>query len=182
MKREKVKKAATLILVGVLSILNSFSLDKYCTFAKVNDVKIAEVNTGTIEEETTTEYTYAEHYIYERLNVTQFEIDLIARVVMSESSIESYETKVAIAETVINRVLCPRFPNTVYEVIFAPNQYSTANNGDVTEECYQAVYQALSGVQYCSYMFYFREDYYFSWAEPYMNIGKMYFSLGEGWE
>lgn len=137
--------------------------------------------TEVIEEETTTEYPYADYFIYERLNVTQFEIDLIARVVMSESSIESYETKVAVAETIINRVLCPKFPNTVYEVIFAPKQYSTANNGDVTEECYQAVYQALSGVQYCSYMFYFREDYYFSWGTPFMSIGKMYFSLGE-WE
>lgn len=80
--------------------------------------------------------------------VTQEEIDLMARVVMSESSVLCYDAKVATAQTIVNRVRSDyqefKYQTTVTEVVNRPYQFSTQNNGEVTQECYEAVYDALT--------------------------------------
>lgn len=81
------------------------------------------------------------------IDITEEEIDLLARMVMSESSTLDYMAKVGIAKTAINRVLdsTGEFANqkTISDVIYFPNAYSTQDNGKVTAECYDAVYNAL---------------------------------------
>ena len=102
------------------------------------------------------------------------ELDLLARVVMSEASILPYEAKVAVAQTVLNRM--ERDGTDIYTVVYAPNQYSTANNGEPTEECYQAAKNALESMPFPRDMLYFRTEYYHSFGYPYMHIGNTYFS------
>lgn len=72
----------------------------------------------------------------------------MARVVMSESSTLCYDAKVATAQTIVNRVRSNykefKRQKTVTDVINRPYQFSTQNNGEVTQECYDAVYDALT--------------------------------------
>jgi len=83
------------------------------------------------------------------LYLTRSDIDLMAKLVYAESRGEPFEGKVAVASVVLNRVLTPKFPNTVGEVIFQPKAFSCVKNGDIIaspdEICYSAVYEAIRG-------------------------------------
>ena len=102
---------------------------------------------------------------------TQNELDLMARVVMSESSIEPYECKMLVAKTVLNRYYSDNFPDSVQTVV--EKGFSTQDNGEVTEECYNAVYDAFISTEP---VMYFRTDYYHSFGTPYKQVGITCFS------
>ena len=81
--------------------------------------------------------------------LTKEDLDLMAKIVYAESKGEPYEGKVAVASVILNRVLNPGFPNSVKEVILQPNAFSCVIDGEInvvpTEECYNAVYDAIKG-------------------------------------
>lgn len=106
---------------------------------------------------------------------SDYEIALLERVVMSEASIEPYDCKVAVAETILNRM--DMYSTSLEDVVYAPNQYSMADNGQPTDEVKQAVAQALECRVNPVNMIYFRQDYYHSFGTPYTAYGEMYFSL-----
>ena len=107
---------------------------------------------------------------------TDEEIDLMARVVMSEASVLSLDAKQAVAATIINRVRSGKFPDNVHDVVYAPSQYSTADNGDPNEDCYIAVHAAIEYDCFPEDMYYFRRDHYHHFGYPYCKIGNTYFS------
>ena len=92
---------------------------------------------------------------------TDAEIDLIARVVMSEASTESFDVKQAIAETVINRIESDykefKYQNTLNEVVYKDTQW--AYNQDPTPECYEAVMAAIMYNKHPDDMLWARKDY-----------------------
>ena len=104
------------------------------------------------------------------------DIKLMARVVMSEASVLPIDGKQAVAATIINRVRSDKFPDNVHDVVYAQNQYSTADNGDPNEDCYTAVYAAIEYDCFPDDMYYFRRDYYHSFGYPYCQIKNTYFS------
>lgn len=110
-------------------------------------------------------------------NVEDADIDLMARVVMSEASISNYDAKVAVAETIINRCNSQKFPNSVKKVVYAENQFSTQDNGEVNEACYEAVYDALRNPTHPDNMYYFRTGYPHAKLEYYDKIDQFYFSI-----
>lgn len=110
------------------------------------------------------------------IEVTQKDIDLMARVVMSEASVLNFEAKQAVAQTIVNRVRSNKFPDSVYEVVFEKNAFSTQQNGKPTQNCYVAVEQALLYQDYPVNMFYFRTGHYHTWAKDYKEIDGCYFS------
>lgn len=59
------------------------------------------------------------------------DVDLLARLISAEAEGEPYEGKVAVGAVVINRVLDPRFPNTIQDVIYDANQFPPAHNGRI---------------------------------------------------
>lgn len=83
------------------------------------------------------------------INLTEDDVNLMAKIVYAESKGEPFEGKVAVASVILNRVLSPKFPSSVREVIFQPNAFSCVINGEIsvipTEECYNAVYEAIKG-------------------------------------
>lgn len=115
------------------------------------------------------------------IDVTDEEIDLMARVVMSEASTLSNDAKQAIATTIVNRVRDNTYEfrkqDTVTKVINHKNAYATGNNGEPTQECYDAVFAALTYEAFPVTMFYFREGKYHSFGKEYANIGTTYFSM-----
>ena len=102
---------------------------------------------------------------------TEYDIDIMARVVMSESSIEPYECKMLVAKTLLNRYYSDNFKGSIYEL--ADKGFSMQDNGEVTEECYSAVYDAFTSDDP---VFYFRTDYYHSFGQPYKQVGITCFS------
>lgn len=116
--------------------------------------------------------------------ISQEEIDLMARVVMSESSICGDDCKEAVATVILNRWMSPDFPNTITDVIRAPGQFSTQDNGAPNDACYLAVYSAIAwwGSDYAilpKSCYYFRSGYYHPWAIDYTHFDNMYFSLSK---
>lgn len=58
----------------------------------------------------------------------------LSRIINAESGNQSLEGKLAVGTVIMNRVESPRFPNTIYEVIMAPNQFSPARTGAINRE------------------------------------------------
>lgn len=108
--------------------------------------------------------------------VTQEDIDLMARCVMSEASVLPLDGKTAVAATIINRFYSDKFPNNIEAIITAPKQYSTQDNGDPDAECYEAVDTALRYDCFPPDMYYFRAGHYHTFGYPYCQIGNTYFS------
>lgn len=80
--------------------------------------------------------------------VTAAEFDLIARVVYAESNTESIEGQQAVAEVILNRRAAGNFADNIYDVVYAPGQFSTAPMLErVTPNVinYSAVWLALYG-------------------------------------
>lgn len=81
--------------------------------------------------------------------LTEDDVNLMAKIVYAESKGEPYEGKVAVASVILNRVLSPGFPSSISEVVFQPNAFSCVVDGQIsvtpTEECYNAVYDAIEG-------------------------------------
>lgn len=83
------------------------------------------------------------------LKINKNDINLMAKLVYCESRGEPFEGKVAVASVVLNRVINPKFPNTISDVIFQKNAFSCVSNGKIIaqpdESCYDAVYEAIRG-------------------------------------
>lgn len=116
----------------------------------------------------------------EMREVTDYEYELLCRVCMSEAGGkygEPFIGKVAVVETILNRVDMGR--GTIEEVVFEPNQYSTADNGEPDETVIEAVDHALKEDLFPDNMIYFRVGRYHGFGKPYEKIGNHYFSLEE---
>ncbi|MCC8436722.1 cell wall hydrolase [Brevibacillus sp. M2.1A] len=84
-----------------------------------------------------------------KVKVSERDMELLARLVYAEGRGEPYEGQVAIAAVVLNRVASDDFPNTVREVIYAPNAFSPVHDGNLThklnESTRKAVQDAVNG-------------------------------------
>lgn len=122
-------------------------------------------------------YSVYDNGIYREL--TQDDIDLMARCVMSEAGGQSDECKEAVATTILNRWMSPSYSDSIRVII--EDAYSTADNGPVTDACYLAVYSAIAwwGSDYAvvpKCIYYFRAGHYHTWALDYRQIDDLYFS------
>ena len=112
-------------------------------------------------------------------DLTQYNIELLARVCMSEACNEPFMGKVAVVATVLNR--CDNWGKSTEEIVYAPNQYWTGNNGAPTEECFAAVAFAIENRDiFPADMMYFRNKHYHTFGKPYTIIGAHYFSTAGG--
>lgn len=85
---------------------------------------------------------------YPELELTQDDIELLARMVWLEAQGEPEEGQQAVAEVVLNRLAADNFQDTLKGVIYAEGQFrSTAflEDAEPTQTQYEAVEQALNG-------------------------------------
>lgn len=115
--------------------------------------------------------------------LTDSEIELIQRCIMSEAGGESDECQQAVATVIFNRYFSPKFPNSFDEII-VPGQFSVADNREITKDVRINLQRAI--IDYGSYCqiipyncYYFRADHYHDFGIPYRQIGNNYFSLSE---
>ena len=123
------------LLLCMLGSINTEALT--CTNSAV------EINKG--KDESCQVFNYKNNRIY----LSDDDIYLMAQVVFAESRAEPYEGKVAVASVILNRLLHPGFPKTVTGVIKQKGAFSCVVNGKLnvvpTEDCYNAVFDALQG-------------------------------------
>lgn len=109
--------------------------------------------------------------------------ELVCRCVMSEAGGESSDCQQAVATVILNRYFSPNFPNEFDEII-VPGQFSTHDNGPITDEVRHSVYMAW--INYGTFYqivprtcYYFRAGHYHDFGIPYRQIDNTYFSLAE---
>ena len=82
-------------------------------------------------------------------DVSDSDLNLLARCVYGESRGEPYNGQVAVAAVVLNRVRSSKFPNTIYGVIYQKNAFTAVNDGQINlkpnQTAYDAARAALNG-------------------------------------
>lgn len=118
--------------------------------------------------------------IAEEFPLSDYEIELLALVVMAEAEGESEEGKRLVIDTILNRVDSEHFPNTVEGVVYQPNQFTSMWNGRV-DRCYvmddicQLVREELeSRTNYD--VIYFTAGHYGEYGSHMFPVGNHYFS------
>lgn len=108
------------------------------------------------------------------------DIELIALVTMAEAEGECEKGKRLVIDAILNRVDSEYFPNTVYEVIYQPNQFSSMWNGrvdrcEVQEDICQLVKGELKERLNYEVMFFTAGDYG-KYGKPMFPVENHYFS------
>lgn len=117
------------------------------------------------------------------IGLSDYEIDLIATIVMAEAEGEPEYGQRLVIDTVLNRVDSPYFPDTVEEVIFQKHQFSPTENGR-WERCYpkeelrQLVIEELHNRTDNNVIF-FRTGRYSDYGAPMFKVCCHYFSSYE---
>jgi len=86
------------------------------------------------------------------INYTDHELAMLAAIVECEAANQPYESKLAVASVVINRMNNPRWPDTMTEVLYQENQFTPVKSGrfaivlarGANESCTQAALDVLT--------------------------------------
>lgn len=114
---------------------------------------------------------------------TDEEIYLIALVALAEAEGECELGQRLVIDTILNRVDSPHFPNTVEEVIYQPNQFSSMWDGrhtrvTITNDIYDLVREEIRSRENTDVMF-FTAGKYGKYGSPMFQIENHYFSSYE---
>lgn len=117
----------------------------------------------------------------EEKSLEKSEYELLCRTVYCEAGNQSIHTQTLVALTILNRVKDNKFPNTIKDVVYAPNAYAVTTwknfeNYKWTKQVEQAVKLALENNNHPKDMFYFRTEHYHKFGEPYMKSDDLWFS------
>lgn len=118
-----------------------------------NDIRLVTLNneTETVKAEVTLEETDTVEYENRwGIQLTEEEIDLLAKIVWVEARGESEAGQEAVIEVIFNRIVSEDFPNTLYEVLSEkePVQFASWKLRDTakpTEKEYTSIYEVLTG-------------------------------------
>ncbi len=119
--------------------------------------------------------------IEEEPDISKEEIELLALLTMAEAEGEPEDGQRLVIDTVLNRVDCDKeFPDTISEVIYQKNQFSSMWNGRVDRCCVQEelvnlVREELEDRTNFDVIF-FRTGRYSQYGTPLFQVGNHYFS------
>ena len=88
---------------------------------------------------------------YPDIQLTQDEIELLAKVVWVEAQGEPLEGQQAVAEVALNRLASDKFPNNLHDVIYGEGQFRSVPRLDEAEP-FQAQYEAIENAIYGPYV------------------------------
>ena len=105
---------------------------------------------------------------------------LLALVTMAEAEGECEKGQRLVIDTILNRVDSKRFPNTVREVIYQKNQFTSMWNGRVDrcyvkKDIYKLVEEELESRKNSEVLF-FTAGRYGDYGTPMFSVGNHYFS------
>ena len=90
-----------------------------------------------IEEETQTEL---------ETKYTEYDFELLARVIEAEAGGESDYHKLCVGTVVMNRVASDKYPDTIEGVIYQPGQYQCVTNSHINKEPSESSYEAAESI------------------------------------
>lgn len=103
------------------------------------------------------------------VGVSDYERDLLARLVHAEAKGEPYEGKVAVAAVVLNRVESDKFPDSIASVVYQKGQFSPVSNGSINaaadEESKRAANEAVASQTTDTLFFYNAETASSRWLD-----------------
>lgn len=95
------------------------------------------------------------------------QLDLLSHLIYAESGNQPLAGKIAVGNVIMNRVENERFPSTIYDVIYAKNQFCVVRNGTINlepnEESIIAAKLTLEGIRLTNAL-YFNRSGLNSWA------------------
>lgn len=80
---------------------------------------------------------------YAGIRLTDYEHDLLARLIRAEAGGESLEGQIAVAQVVFNRLLSSEFPNNIHDVVYQKHQFEPTMNGHINKQATDVQYQAI---------------------------------------
>lgn len=175
-------------MVGIITALLTSAFLQASTAVNYTEVLMTESLYEELEMEGISEdlYNHSILTMYgDRIYITDDEIALMERCVMSEAGGQSIECQEAVATVILNRWQHPdKYPDTIEGVIMDPGQFSTHDNGKPTVSVRVAVHNAIvyynTAVQDLpSQIYYFRSGRYHDFGTPYECIDDLYFSGSE---
>jgi len=85
----------------------------------------------------------------DRRNISDEDVEIIARAIYGEGRGEPYEGQVAIGAVILNRLEDPDFPDTVSGVVYQKGAFDAVRDGQINltpdETAYQAALDAING-------------------------------------
>ena len=98
---------------------------------------------------------------------SDYEMLLLAAVVQAEADNQGDDGRLAVASVVMNRVFSSKFPNSIAEVVYSPNQFAPVASGRVdlilaqgpNKNCQRAAVAALNGDRRTTAIFFFTNSY-----------------------
>lgn len=99
---------------------------------------------GATETQSTETVKETEEQLIASLDWDKDDFYMLCKIAMAEAESEGVEGKALVMLVVLNRVWIEEFPDTIEEVIFQKNQFSSVENGRYDEvepdkECYEAL-------------------------------------------
>lgn len=116
----------------------------------------------------------------EEFCISDEDIDLIALVTMAEAEGECEEGKRLVIDTILNRMDSDHFPDTIYDVVYQKNQFTSMWNGR-TNRCYvmDDIRQLVIDELRCRTNYdviFFRTKHYSEYGSPLFRVEHHYFS------
>lgn len=116
----------------------------------------------------------------EEFYISNEDIDLIALVTMAEAEGECEEGKRLVIDTILNRMDSDHFPDTIYDVVYQKNQFTSMWNGR-TNRCYvmDDIRKLVIDELRCRTNYdviFFRTKHYSEYGSPLFRVGHHYFS------
>lgn len=185
----KILRACGVLAAGTLL----YSLIFSCTVKMTNshmrtDYVRSDFRSAVVEikEETSFQpvFTAAESIVIEHSSIVETvsdeEVYLLALVTMAEAEGECEEGKRLVIDTILNRVDSEHFPDTITDVVYQPNQFTSMWNGRsdrcaVTDEICELVREELTE-RTNSEVIFFRAGRYSDYGEPLFVVENHYFS------
>ena len=114
------------LYAGINSELNSLcNVDDYGVEVQVSDVEVVTESECDIEED---------------INISESDVDLLARAIWNECGILGSKGQYYCGSVILNRIEHEEFPNTLYEVLYDKGQYQIVDNGMINREAPQESY------------------------------------------
>ncbi|HHT96580.1 MAG TPA: cell wall hydrolase [Clostridiales bacterium] len=133
------------------------------------EIKSIKENTTTKEKTSKSNTKTTKESQREEFDSSTDELKLLACLIYSEASGQSYEGKLAVANVVLNRVKSKKYPNNINKVIYQKGQFSVVSMGilekhlsnynnfksSAQKDCIKAAKEALSGTNNINNRLYF---------------------------
>lgn len=147
---------------------------------KTTKIEVAEIQPNVVPIVTSLAYTASVSESTNNFPITDAEIDLIALITMAEAEGECEEGKRLVIDTILNRLDHEDFPNTVTDVIYQQDQFSSVWNGRI-DQCFVMddirllVHDELKSRRNAD-VIYFTAGHYGKYGKPMFSIENHYFS------